>query len=283
MPIVVPFAAAAVAAGSAALAVRQVRAGRRAGLAITQHRIPWDCARPIRVAQLTDIHVGLTTPRRALARVAEVVRSLRCDVVVLTGDYVNASVFHVDRVTELVRGLPSPCIAVLGNHDHWTNAERVTRALEAGGARVLRNEATTLRGDGWSLLVVGVDDGRSEHDDVERAFARVDGPRRALVLTHDPRTAPAIAEYGAPLVLSGHTHAGQIHVPRIVPMVAKLAGHPYLHGFHRIDRTDLYVSAGIGHSLHGLRSTKTAPEIAVFDLDPNVRARSSTLLRTSLG
>lgn len=281
MPIVGSAAAAAVAMGSA-LAVRHVRAARRAGLAITHHRMPWDGTRPIRVAQLTDVHVGVTTPRRALERIAETVRGLRCDVVVMTGDYVNASVVHVGRVTELVRALPQPCVAVLGNHDHWTDAARVTRALEAGGAEVLRNASTTVRGAGWSLLVVGVDDGRSNNDDVELAFARVTTPGRALVLTHDPRTAPTIARTGAPLVLSGHTHAGQIHIPHVVPMVARLAGHPYLHGFHRIDRTDLYVSAGIGHSLHGLRSARTAPEIAVFDLDPNVRERRSSILRAPL-
>lgn len=271
--------AAAVALGST-LAVRQVRAGRRAGLTVTQHRIPWHGTRPIRVAQLTDVHVGLTTPRRTLARIAEVVRDMRCDVVVMTGDYVNMSVFHVGRVTELVRALPQPCIAVLGNHDHWSGAERVTRALESGGAKVLRNAHATVRGEGWSLVVVGVDDGRSDHDDVDLAFSGVERPERALVLTHDPRTATSIAKTRAPLVLSGHTHAGQIHVPRVVPLVAKLAGHPYLRGFHRIDRTDLYVSAGVGHSLSGLRSEETAPEIAVFELDPGVRQRSSSVMRT---
>ena len=272
--------AAAVAVGSA-LAVRQIRAGQRAGIAVTHHRVPWHGTRTLRIAQLTDVHVGLTTPRRMLGRIASVVHSLRCDAVVLTGDYVNASVFHVGRVTELVRALPRPCVAVLGNHDHWTNADRVTRALTAGGAQVLRNESTTIRGDGWSLVVVGVDDGRSKHDDVDRAFEHVDRPERALVLTHDPRTAQSIAKTGAPLVLSGHTHAGQIHVPHVVPMVAKLTGHPYLHGFHRLDRTDLYVSAGIGHSLHGLRSMETAPEIAVFDLDPGIRERRSSVMRAS--
>ncbi|MBX3212158.1 MAG: metallophosphoesterase [Labilithrix sp.] len=281
MPVVVPIAAAAVAVGSA-LAAHHVRASRRAGLTITHHRIPWTGARTVRVAQLTDVHVGVTTPRRALAHVAETVRSLRCDVVVMTGDYVNASLVHVDRVTELVRSLPQPCVAVLGNHDHWTDPERVTRALEAGGAMVLRNASAELRGERWSLRVVGVDDGRTRNDDVERAFARVRSPERTLTLTHDPRTAPAIARTGTPLVLAGHTHAGQLHVPHVLPKIAKLAGHPYLHGFHRIDRTDLYVSAGIGHSLPGLRSARTAPELAVFDLDPSARRRHSNVLRALL-
>ncbi len=278
MPAALVAAAAAVAAGSA-LALRRIHRSRRAGLVVSHHRIPWHEPRSIRVVQLTDVHVGPTTPRRTLDRIASVVHAQRCDLVVMTGDYVNASVFHVHRVTELVRALPQPCVAVLGNHDHWTDAERVTRALHAGGAQVLRNAATTIRGEGWSLVVVGVDDGRTEHDDVERAFARVERPEQALVLTHDPRTVDVIAETGAPLVLAGHTHAGQVNVPE---PVARLAGHPYLRGFHRVRTTELYVSAGVGHSLHGLRSPRAAPEIAVFDLEPGVRERHSTIARHAL-
>jgi len=236
----------------------------------------------VRVAHLTDVHVGATTPPRMLARVSEVVQSLACDLVVLTGDYVNASLFHLDRVTDLVRSLPQPCIATLGNHDHWTDPVRVAGALEAGGATVLRNASTVVRGDGFALTVVGVDDGRSGNADVPRAFADVDDPTRALVLSHYPSTAETIARTGAPLVLSGHTHAGQVDVPHVTKLFARLAGNPYLHGFYRLDRTDLYVSAGIGHSLHGLRAGRTCPEIAVFELDPEAEERRSSTLRTTL-
>src|SRR4051812_39309718 len=126
---------------------------------VTRHRIPHRSR--ARVVQLTDVHVGPTTPRRFLAEVARRVRELEPDLVVLTGDYVNVSTFYADRITELVLQLPQPCVAVLGNHDHWTDAKRVTRALEAGGARVLRNESIEAAG----LRVVGVDDGCSGHAD----------------------------------------------------------------------------------------------------------------------
>jgi predicted MPP superfamily phosphohydrolase len=236
----------------------------------------------MRVAHLTDIHVGPTTPRRMLEHVADVVQALECDLVVLTGDYVNTSLFYAERVTELVRMLPKPCLATLGNHDHWTDPERVTAALEAGGAQVLRNESTVVHHRGGSLTVVGVDDGRSGNADVERAFANVPDPSGTLVLSHFPNTAELIARTGARLVLSGHTHAGHVHVPRVTKYLARLAGNPYLHGFYRIDATDLYVSAGIGHSLHGLRAGRTCPALAIFELDPDVRRRTSTTMRTSL-
>ncbi len=239
----------------------------------------------MRVVHLTDVHVGPTTPNAITNRVVETVQGLGADLVVLTGDYVNASLFFVDRVSELAHALPKPCVAVLGNHDHWTDPIRITHALEAGGAKVLRNASTVVEGNGFSLPVVGVDDGRSGNADVDRAFSDVDerDRGRALVLSHFPNTADAIAKKGAPLVLSGHTHAGQVDLTRLTRYVARLSGNPYLHGFHRVGaRTDLYVSAGIGHSLEGLRSKRTRPEIAVFELDPDVRERSSRTLHARL-
>jgi predicted MPP superfamily phosphohydrolase len=274
-----PVLAIAAAVGSA-VALSRISAARRGGLAVTRHHLPWKGDGRMRVAHLTDIHVGPTTPPRMLAHVADVVGSLECDVVVLTGDYVNASLVYAERITELVEKLPKPCLATLGNHDHWTSAGRVTTALERGGAQVLRNESTVVRSAAGSLVVVGVDDGRSGHADVARAFANVPDPRCALVLSHFPNTAERIAATGAPLVLAGHTHAGHVHVPRVTKLLAKLAGNPYLHGFYRIDATDLYVSAGIGHSLHGLRAGRTCPEIAVFDLDPTATKRTSRVERT---
>lgn len=253
-----------------AFAVGRVAKGYRDGVVVTTHRVPWtSCAR---VVQLSDLHVGPSTPPFVLARVAEIVSSLEPDVVVLTGDYVNVSTFHARRITELVRALPKPCVATLGNHDHFADPERIASCLEQGGARVLRNEAATV-GD---LLIVGVDDGRSGNADVARAFAGA-WAERALVLTHYPNTAEEIAATGAPLVLSGHTHGGQIRVPWVTRRIARVAGHPYLQGFHRVgDRTDLYVNAGLGHSLPGLRSGRGAtPEIAVFDLDWEASERTS--------
>jgi predicted MPP superfamily phosphohydrolase len=230
--------------------------------AVTRHHVPFRSS--ARVVHLTDVHVGPTTPRRFLGEVARRVRELEPDLVVMTGDYVNASTFYADRITELVLQLPQPCVAVLGNHDHWTDAERVTRALERGGARVLRNESMHVAG----MTVVGVDDGRSGHADVERAFFRVREPEGAIVLSHFPNTADEIAKKHPRLVLSGHTHAGHFAIPRVTKALARLAGNPYLHGFHRVGpRTDLYVNAGLGHSLPGLR-LGAKPEIAVFDSVP---------------
>jgi predicted MPP superfamily phosphohydrolase len=255
----------------------RVAKGYRDGIAVTMHRVPWPGRK--RVVQLSDVHVGPSTPGFMLQRVASVVTSLEPDVVVLTGDYVNVSTFYSRRITDFVRLLPKPCIAVLGNHDHFVDPERITFALEFGGAEVLRNESMMV-GD---LLIVGVDDGKSGNADVARAFHGV-AAEHALVLSHFPNTADEIAKTGAPLVLSGHTHAGQIDVPWVTRVLARASGNPYLRGFYRLgERTDLYVNAGLGHSLPGLRSGEgTKPEIAVFDLDWEASARTSREERASI-
>ncbi|MBX3229624.1 MAG: metallophosphoesterase [Labilithrix sp.] len=246
------------------LAVHRVVKSYRDGVAVRRHDVAWGASRPYRVVHLSDLHVGATTPRRVLAEVAAAAHAARPDVVVLTGDYVNASSLYLGRVTELVRSLPKPCIATLGNHDHWVGPDRIALALARGGAKVLRNESA-LVGD---LAVVGVDDGSSGAADLARAFRGVD-PDRALVLTHYPNTADEIAALGPRLVLAGHTHGGQVDVPWVTRAVAKMTGNPYLRGFYRVgDRTELYVNAGVGHSLPGFRAGTTSPEVAVFDLRP---------------
>jgi len=149
----------------------------------------------------------------------------------------------------------------------------VTRALEAGGATVLQNASLLARPAGSPLAVVGVDDARSGHDDVEAAFHRVDAPAHALVLSHDPGASGRVVEGGARLVLSGHTHGGQVRVPGLTDALGRCAGQPYLGGWYEVGDGRVYVNAGLGHSRPGLRlGPGAAAEVAVIDLVPLARA-----------
>ncbi|MBW2736914.1 MAG: metallophosphoesterase, partial [Deltaproteobacteria bacterium] len=240
---------------------------RRVG--IKHHRIAWPISKPIKVAHLTDLHVGWGTPTHALRRASSLCRAAKPDLTVMTGDYLNMSLRHLATLRYLVRRLPRPCVATLGNHDHWSDAKAITRALEAEGVIVLSNAHLELKLKGADLPVVGVDDGYTKHADVERAFAGLGAPERALVLTHLPETLNEIACHQAPLVLAGHTHGGQVHLPKITAAIARAAGHDYLAGWYRKDKTRLYVNAGIGSSGLRLRVGKAAqPEVAIFDLVP---------------
>ncbi len=113
----------------------------------------------LRVAQLTDIHVGPQTPDARILRAVRTVNASRPDLVVLTGDYVTRKGDPIGKVPELLAGLQAPVVATLGNHDHWVNPGALTQGLERLGYAVLRNQHTVLRLRGRDFTVVGIDDG----------------------------------------------------------------------------------------------------------------------------
>lgn len=239
-------------------------------LRVSFHLMTWPrITRRVRIVQISDTHVGLSTPVRYLRQAIAAARQAQPDLVVLTGDYVNRSLRYVERLRRFVKMLPTPRVAVLGNHDHWSDAEGVTKALESEHVRVLSNESMVLYGEGWELDIVGIDDWTTDHDDISRAFADHPRPTETLVLSHHPRSANEIAARGGRLILSGHTHGGQISVPVITHAINRMSGNPYLAGWYPVGRARLYVNAGIGSGAVGLRIGRRAiPEVAVFDLLP---------------
>jgi predicted MPP superfamily phosphohydrolase len=224
----------------------------------------------IKIAHLTDLHVGMLTPDRKILRAVERAQAARPDLVLMTGDFVCYSPKFVGRLAELVRGIDAPVYTVLGNHDYWTDDEGVRRALERNGYAVLRNghSEITLRGE--PLTVVGIDDAITGHADPRRAFrgARRHGSR--IVLTHVPSLADRAAEHGQALVLAGHTHGGHVNIPRVTAEIAARLGNRYLAGFFRVGDSLLYVNRGIGSSSVPIRAGAPS-EVAVFTL----RARAA--------
>ncbi len=238
------------------------------GLRVTRQIVPWPVSRLSRVVQMSDVHVGCTTPTRVLEEAARIAHALKPDAVVLTGDYVNMSLYYTDRLERFARSLPGPVIATLGNHDHYAGDGGIIDALRAGGATVLVNQSTEVDTRGGRLPFVGLDDGLTKHQDAERALRGVD-PERAVVLSHFPNTADEIAEQGGRLILSGHTHGGQMDVPKITPLLSRIVGNRYYAGWYDVGHARLYVTAGIGASAEGLRGGKHAqPEVTVVDLVP---------------
>jgi predicted MPP superfamily phosphohydrolase len=254
----------------AAVATPSIVRATNARLRVTRHKIPWNVEQPVRILQLTDVHVGWTTPKQILDDAVEVAHRLKPSLVALTGDYVNHSLKHVDRLSAFIARLPQPVFATLGNHDHWSGAKGVTEALEKGGARVLFNELVELDVGGFKMPVIGFDDGRTDNADAAKAFSKLAKGAHPLVLTHYPNTADDAAVRAPSFVIAGHTHGGQVHVPGVTRWFSRMAGHRYLAGMYALeDQGHLYVSAGIGASLDGLRGGRAAmPEIAVYDLMP---------------
>ena len=223
----------------------------------------------VRIAQLSDVHVGNLTPPAHVRAAVDAANRAEPDLIVLTGDYVCWRRSEAELVGDQLGGLRAPrVLAVLGNHDYFTWGAGVRSSLERNGYEVLRNQTTVANVRGAPLAVVGVDDPVTRHDDLDAAFAGAPPGVARVVLCHGPDRAPAIARRGAALVLSGHTHGGQIFVPGITDRLMKRIGLNYRRGMYALgDDAQLYVTPGVGFSGVTRRAGEgTHAEVAVLTL-----------------
>jgi hypothetical protein len=203
-----------------------------------------------RIALATDLHHGPAVPLSWLARVAERVTELAPDLVVLGGDFVSHArrdLRGLDAIVARFRARDGT-LAVLGNHDHWVDPDAVAQSVERGGARLLMNQHVLISRAGEALAIGGVDDFSHGAVRPDEALAGVPLHVPRVLLSHNPD----LIEYlphglRVDVMLSGHTHNGQAHLPLIGPITAPSQfGRKYLHGLKRVGDTWLYVSAGIG-------------------------------------
>jgi len=229
----------------------------------------------VRVAHLTDLHFGRVTPAKIQHEAIDLTNAEKPDLVVITGDLVCHSHLYLDQLVETLSRIEAPTLAVLGNHDHWSGADEVSRALHRAGVELLRNENTTITVRGERLQIVGLDDAYTAHADRERAVKGLSSALPSLALSHIAEEADWLWQAGIPLVLSGHTHAGQVTLARLNELaLGMIAGHRYVHGLYgsrlRIaggPRGAVYVGAGIGASVVPLRiGERGRREVAIFDL-----------------
>ncbi len=221
----------------------------------------------LRIAQLSDVHVGLT-PERHVRHAVDLANRAEPDLVVMTGDYVTWGWREIPRMAEQLSGLRAPhVLVILGNHDYFTSSRRIAAAMESLSYRVLKNQHATLTVGGAPLHLVGIDDPVTRHHDLDRAFADVPRSGTRVVLCHYPETAHEIAIRGAHLILSGHTHGGQIFVAGITDRLLERMGWHFRSGFYRVGDATLYVSAGVGFSGVRVRAGRgTRAEVGLFTL-----------------
>ncbi len=233
----------------------------------------------LRILQLTDLHHGPFNSARYLRAVIARCRARAPDLVLLTGDYVHASPRFFEPVAAILGELRPRLgtLGVLGNHDHWEDAARCRRALRAAGVRLVENTrcyvtpaALSERPVARSLCVGGVGDLWEGRVDVEAALGGVDPATPRLLLSHNPDVAERLPERGprVDLLLSGHTHGGQVRLPLVgAPIVPSSYGGKYARGLVRGPRSWVYVSAGLGVTILPMRFL-ARPEITVIELVP---------------
>jgi uncharacterized protein len=219
------------------------------------------------IVQLTDIHVGPTIGRDFIASMVREVNALSPDVIAITGDLVDGSVsslgHHVAPLGEL--RAKHGVFFVTGNHEYYSGVEDWLVELRRLGVRVLANEHVTLDG---ALDLAGVNDwsarryDASHAADMGKALAGRDTSRPVVLLAHQPKHMREATERGVSLVLSGHTHGGQIWP---WSKLVALDQH-YLAGLYREGDTQLYVSEGTGYWGPPMR-INTSPEITKIVLE----------------
>lgn len=228
----------------------------------------------VRIAHLTDQHFGKVTPHAVQLAAVALANDAEPDLVVITGDFVCHSQAYLDQLEAAIRLLRAPTIGVLGNHDHWSGAEAVRKALARAGVAVLDNAHTTVTLRNQRLQVVGLDDAYTGHADAARATKGLRHDLPAIGLSHIAEEADRLWELGVPLVFSGHTHAGQVTLARMHEVfLGHLVGHKYVHGLYGsrghlpTAKGAVYVGAGIGAAVMPLRlGERGRREVAIFEL-----------------
>jgi len=221
-----------------------------------------------RVAQLSDLHLGGLTPPKWGEGWVRLANAAAPDLVAVTGDLVASGTdFHHDIARVIGRLHATDGVYVsMGNHDYFGDGEPLVTLLRQTGAVVLRNEGRTVTRKGATLFVAGVDDTWTKRADLLQTLAERGSASWTLLLAHDPELFPLAARHGVNLVLSGHTHGGQIALPFFPERfgLGKLA-HRFHLGLYRDGDSSLYVHPGLGTTGPPIR-VGVAPEIAILTL-----------------
>jgi predicted MPP superfamily phosphohydrolase len=215
----------------------------------------------LRIGLVTDVHCSRWVSQDDIVDAARRLMAARPDLIVLGGDYVTwGDRQYVGAAAEALGtlGAPHGVFAILGNHD---DDHDMPAALAHRGVHVLRDARTQLTLRGELLELVGIRFWTKRASDFGRLVRAAKGP--VILLAHDPRRLTEAAALNIPLVLSGHTHGGQV----VLPVVGAIAARkfPVIHGSRRDGGTTIFVSRGVGTVYVPMR-INCPPEVAVLTL-----------------
>lgn len=224
--------------------------------------------RGLTVAFVTDVHHGPFTSADDLAGVVRTTLALDPDLIVLGGDYHHADGKFIPGSFEALAPLRAPLgvYGVLGNHDNWRGRKATQAGMRRAHVEELTNAGVWLRRGGDRLRLAGVDDLLTGRPDVGAAVGEATAEDAVVLVSHNPDLAETLRDRRVGLVLSGHTHGGQVVVPGYgAPVLPSRYGLKYARGLVEAPATQVYVSAGTGMTGIGVR-VNCRPEISLLTL-----------------
>ncbi len=220
------------------------------------------------ITQLTDLHHGFLMPQKTIEKIIHKTNSLQNDLVVCTGDYIleKNGTKQIDSVWPQLMKLNARdgVYSVLGNHDHWGSTDRSLYWLERSGQSIRHKAVPIYRGE-EKIWIGGAGDYLEDDLGIDDAFQHVHYSECKILLSHNPDSADADYKTPIDLMISGHTHGGQVIVPFIGPPILPVKNKLYSSGLIRTEGTNLYISRGLGWAIIPVRFN-CLPEISVLRL-----------------
>lgn len=232
-----------------------------------------------RIAQISDVHFGPYLGKPALERAVQLAQSFRPDLLVLTGDFVShpfgepngtRGAHYAEPCADVLAAFTGlPVLAILGNHDHWNDADIVAGALHDRGIKVLRNSAVPLERGQQRIWIAGIDDALVRAADLVKTLRDVPRSETTVLLAHEPDFADYAAHFPVDLQLSGHSHGGQVRVPGIGALILPRMAEKYPQGLNRVGALQVYTNRGLGVINPPVR-LNCPPEVTFVTLIPTL-------------
>lgn len=227
------------------------------------------------IALLSDFHYDRVFSIHPIRAAVGMVNDLRPDLIALPGDFVSVpwvgnrakAAEAAEPCARLLRQLNAPhgLWAVLGNHDCFTDPDRVTSALQAENIPVLVNQSVPIESKGARFWLSGVDDVLGKAASLDRTLHKVPKDEPVVLMVHEPDYADKVARYPVDLQLSAHSHGGQVRMPFVGPLYLPELARKYVWGLYKVGELTLYTTAGLGTVDIPVRFN-CAPEITMLTI-----------------
>ena len=220
------------------------------------------------LAHLTDLHFGFLVSESFIEKIVQRTNKLHTDAIVCTGDYVHRrnTTVEIDKVWPILSKLKAKygVYSVLGNHDHWADSDRSIYWLDKTGQNIRHVGKAIVRGRD-RIFIGGAGDYWQDDLKIDQAFYHSDKSDCRILLAHNPDSIDSNFNVKLSLVLSGHTHGGQVVLPFVGPPILPVKNKLYSSGLITTSKAPVFISRGIGWAIYPVRFN-CFPEIAVLEL-----------------